>query len=153
MLSKFRVLHLLSSIDLVGTFCLLTDQFNSPVFTELPEQMKWAQPWSRQRAQQEQRPRGGTPQISLKEKPEIPWDWYRVREQRPEGIPRRSLDFSLVGSRVSPGETSALGSQGQFGEVPPQHILFCVTLEIINPGTLTAAIITLQEFGPSLYDI
>lgn len=68
-------------------------------------------------------------------------------------MPSRSLDFSLVGSRMSPGKTQALGSQAQVGEVPSQHILFCVTLEIINPGTLTAATITLQEFGPSLYDI
>lgn len=138
---------------LFGTFCLFTEQFDSLVFTEQAEQNRWAQPWSRQRVQQEQRPRVGTPQIGLRKEPEVPWGWCRVREQRPEGIPSRSLDFGLVGSRASPGQTRALGSQGQVGEVPPQHILFCVTLEIINLGTLTAATITLQEFGPSLYDI
>lgn len=54
---------------------------------------------------------------------------------------------------MSPGGIRALKSQGWVEEVLPQHILFCVTLEIINPGTLTAVTTTLQEFGPSLYDI
>lgn len=39
------------------------------------------------------------------------------------------------------------------GDVPPQHILLCVTLEVISLGTLTAAAATLQEFWPSLHDI
>lgn len=64
--------------SLFGTFCLFTEQFNSPVFTELLEQVSWAQPRSRQRAQQERRPRGGTPQRSLREEPGVPlgpeWD-------------------------------------------------------------------------------
>lgn len=58
-----------------------------------------------------------------------------------------------MGSIMSSGETHALRSQDWAEEVPPQHILFCVTLEIINPRNLTAATTTLQEFGPSLLDV
>ena len=49
---------------------------------------------------------------------------------------------------MSPGEILALRSRGQVGEVSPQHILFCVTLEIINPGALTAATTPFRNPSP-----
>ena len=58
-----------------------------------------------------------------------------------------------MGSTMSSGEICALRSQGWAEEVPPQHILFWVTLDVINPKDLTAATTTLQEFGPSLHDV
>lgn len=48
---------------------------------------------------------------------------------------------------MSPGEISGLGSWGWVGEVTPQHILFHVTLEIINPMTLTDANLPFRNPG------
>lgn len=52
------------------------------MFTELPEEVSWAQPQSRQRAQQERRPRDGNSQKSLREESGVPWgpEWDELAE-------------------------------------------------------------------------
>lgn len=71
--------HLLNARQPYGTFCLFTEQFTSPVFTELPEQIAGPRHGVGRGHSKGKGPEvGPPPQKHLREK-SVPWVWSMVR--------------------------------------------------------------------------